>query len=313
MEKVMINQLGDYVNKEIVSFFLATQKELREGTKDLYVRMRLSDKSGSINANIWNNAKALSEKFQEGDVVKIKGIVINYKGQVQLTISKIKKADDYEIDYSDYVMTTSKDMNQLTNQLFSYIDSVKDEFLREMLHNIFDDKEFFYRFVNAPAAKSWHHNYAGGLLEHSVSVAAICDFSAKMYPVNRDLLLTGAILHDVGKVYEYNFKTMIEFTTVGRLIGHICLGDELVCQYARAINAFPENTLLKLRHLILSHHGEYEKAAARLPQTIEAIVLHFADNLDAQTVGAKQLIEGQTLDSDWSEYDKLNERYYYIG
>jgi len=311
MDKIHATELVNHVNNEIVSYFLVAQKELREGQKDFYVRMRLVDSTGSTAANIWNNAKALSEKFEEGDVVKIKAIVINYKGQIQLTINKIKKAEDNEYDVTDFVMKTKKDTTELADKLFSFIDGIKEPNLNQLLKNIFEDKDFFNKFTTAPAAKTWHHNYVGGLIEHSVAVARICDFATRIYPVDKDLLICGALLHDVGKVYEYYYKTTIDFTTIGRLIGHLSLGDQLVYKKAAEINQFPENLLMKLRHLILSHHGEYEKASVRLPQTLEAVVLHFADNLDAQSTGTLQLLEAVPDDAEWSEFDKLNERYYY--
>ncbi len=314
MENLRINELANYQNKEIISNFLVAQKELREGTKDFYLRLKLVDKTGSIVANIWNNAKRIADLFNEGDVVKIQAMVISYKSQLQLTISKIKVADELEYDLSDFVATTKKDITKLADVFFGFIDNMKDENIKMLMKNIFEDKEFFAKFSKSPAAKTWHHNYVGGLLEHSVSVAKICNFVSDMYPVDKDLLIAGALLHDVGKVYEYNFKTMIEFTTMGRLVGHLCIGDQIISETASKMNNFPQNTLIKLRHLILSHHGEYEKAAARLPQTLEAIVLHMADNLDAQSVGVTQLIEGvQGTNAEWTEYDKLNNRYFYIG
>ena len=310
MEKIFTESLYAHVNEEIISYFMVAQKELREGNKSKYIRLRLADSSGTVAANIWNNAAHFNKEFEEGDIVKIKGIVITYKDQVQVTVNKIRKADDNEYDLSEFIPKTKKDVNELSDQLFGYIDSIDDEPLRTLLTNIFEDKDIYALFMRSPAAKSWHHNYMGGLLEHTVSVAKICDFSAKMYPVQRDLLITGAILHDIGKIYEYNMKTAIDFTTMGRLIGHIPLGDQLITETAAKINLFPKNTLMKLRHLILAHHGEYEKASCRLPQTIEAVVLHFADNLDAQTIGVRQLVEvAEKTDAEWTEYDRMNNRY----
>lgn len=314
MDKVFISDVSELLNHEIVSYFLVNQKELREGSRDKFIRMRLMDRTGSLNANIWNNAKQLNDGFAEGDIVKIKGIVISYKGQYQITVNNIRKARDDEYDLADFIPKSTKDIGELTDQFFHFIENIEDEHIKALLESIFGDKEFFGMFSRCPAAKSWHHNYMGGLIEHTVAVARICEFASHMYPVQSDILMAGALLHDVGKVYEYNMRTAIDFTTIGRLIGHICLGDELVCRHAAQINRFPENTLMKIRHLILAHHGEYEKAAARLPQMLEAIVLHFADNLDAQTVGVKQLVEGAVKsDAEWSEYDRLNNRYFYLG
>jgi 3'-5' exoribonuclease len=311
--KLYVSDLANFMNKEIISTFLVGQKELREGTKDYFLRLKLCDKSGSVSANVWNNAKQISDKFKEGDVIMIKGIVISYREQMQVTVNKVRKLNEGEFDLADYIMATDKDVQGLTERLFRYIDGIGNEYLKQLLLNTFEDKEFLTRFCQAPAAKTWHHNYIGGLLEHTLSVTAICDFASLQYNIDRDLLLTGAILHDVGKVQEYDVRLAIDFTPIGRLVGHIPLGDEMVCKQAAQIDAFPANLLMKLRHLILAHHGEYEKASARLPQTIEAVILHHADNMDAQTVGVRQLVQGNVSDdAEWSEFDRLNQRYYYI-
>ncbi len=312
-EKIYISDLHSYLNKEIISNFLVAQKELREGTKDVFVRMKLADKTGSISANIWNNARQIAQKFTEGDIIKIKGVVISYKSQIQVTVNKVRALSEEEYDLVEYIETTSKDITKLSDKLFKYIENIQDEYLKELLLSIFEDKEFFTLFANSPAAKTWHHNYLGGLLEHTISVTTICDFVSHLYPLNKDLLITGAILHDIGKVYEYHIKPTIDFSVEGRLVGHIPLGDKLLCEKAAKVNNFPKELLIKLRHLILAHHGEYEKASARLPQTLEAIVLYYSDNLDAQTVGVQQLIQSvKNPDADWTEYDRLNNRYFYI-
>lgn len=311
--KLYVSDLANFMNKEIISTFLVGQKELREGSKDYYLRLKLCDKSGSVSANVWNNAKQISDKFKEGDVIMVKGIVISYREQMQVTVNKVRKLNEGEFDLADYIMATDKDVQGLTERLFSYIDGIGNDYLKQLLLNTFEDKEFLTKFCQAPAAKTWHHNYIGGLLEHTLSVTAICDFAALQYNIDRDLLLTGAILHDAGKVQEYDIRLAIDFTPIGRLVGHIPLGDELVCTQAAKIDNFPATLLMKLRHLILAHHGEYEKASARLPQTIEAVILHHADNMDAQTVGVRQLVQGNVSDdAEWSEFDRLNQRYYYI-
>ncbi len=313
IEKVFVNELNNYLNKEVISDFLVTQKELREGARDHYLRLKLTDRTGSITANIWNNAKSFDQKFKESDVIRIKGIIISYKAQLQLTVNNIRVLKEEEYDIADFIETTDKDVNKLSERIFQIIDSIQDEYVKKLLLSIFEDKQFFADFAKAPAAKTWHHNYIGGLIEHTVAVANICDFSARMYPVQRDILMAGALLHDIGKIQEYETAMSIQFSTIGRLIGHLALSDEIVRAKAAQINYLTEKTLIKIRHLVLSHHGEYEKASIRLPQTIEAVVLHFADNLDAQTVGVKQMIEAvQNPEQEWSEFDRLNQRYYYL-
>ncbi|MBT3169353.1 MAG: HD domain-containing protein [Candidatus Cloacimonetes bacterium] len=311
-KNIYVKELSKHLNQEIIADFLVLQKELREG-KVQYIRLKLADNSGTITANVWNNAQSISEKFKEGDVIRIKGEVRSYKKQLQLSVKKLKALDEVEFDLVDFLESTPKDVNNLSERLFKFIDEISDNYLKKLLQNIFENKVFFTEFAKSPAAKTWHHNYIGGLLEHSIAVAGICEYASHNYNVNRDLLITGALLHDIGKVREYTTKPQIDFSVEGRLVGHIPLGDRIVCEYVAGIDNFPPDLLMKLRHLILSHHGEYEKASARLPQTLEATVLHYADNLDAQTIGIQQLIgSSQKDDAEWTEFDRINNRYYYL-
>ncbi len=313
MGRITIQDLTECMNQEVVSYFLVLEKELRQGAKDSFLRMKLGDRSGSVSANIWNNAPLFAETFSEGAVVKIRGMVKSYKGQTQLTVTNIREAEPTEYDIADYIATTQKDISEMGDRFFAFIDSITDEYIKQLLEKIFNE-EFFPLFAKSPAAKSWHHNFVGGLLEHTVAVTTICDFAVTQYSLDRNILIAGALLHDMGKVYEYNSVTNIEFTDMGRLVGHISIADTIVTQQAATIDAFPETILMKIRHLILSHHGEMEKGAVKLPQTIEAVVLHYADNLDAQTVGVSQLIDAANkTQGDWTEYDRLNNRYFFMG
>ena len=314
MDRITIQDLPGYMNSEITSYFLVQDKELRQGARDFFIRLRLGDKSGSVNGYVWTNAQELNEHFSVGDVIKLKGFIKDYKGQLQISIINLRVAEQEEFELPDFIATTGKDVNKMADSLFEYINGIQNPFLKKLLSAIFEDREFFSIFSRSPAAKNWHHNYAGGLLEHTMAVTLISDFASHQYPVNRDLLITGALLHDIGKVYEYSMKAAIDFTNIGRLVGHISIADEIVTKKAAGIDAFPDELLMKVRHLILSHHGEYEKGAVRLPQTIEAVVLHYADNLDAQTTGVMQLIEAvKEVSAEWTEYDKLNNRYIYLG
>jgi 3'-5' exoribonuclease len=293
---------------------LVTKKEVREGKKDKYLRLEFIDKSGSVAGNCWTVTNEVIDGYQEGDIVKIQAQVQNYKEQVQLKVNKIRKANSDEYNLIDFIAQTKKDIDKMIEELFIFIESVKDDKIKELLLKIFQDKELINKFSQCPAGKSWHHNYVGGLLEHTLNVAKICDFASNLYSVNRDLLITGAILHDIGKIFEYTIIPFIDFTDEGRLIGHIVEGDRLIVNKTTEINLFPKETLMLLRHILLSHHGELEKGAVKVPMTIEAVILHFADNLDAQTTGVQQL-KNATIDTNarWTEFDKLNNRYIYIG
>jgi 3'-5' exoribonuclease len=291
-----------------------TKKELREGKNDLYLRLEFTDKTGPIAGNVWQHAQMMIEGYNIGDVVKVRGLVQNYKDQIQLNVKKIRKADANEYEINDFIPSTKKNIAALTDELFLYIESITHPSLKQLLLNIFEDKEIMAKFTRSPAAKNWHHNYIGGLLEHTIAVVRICDFASKHYPSNRDELITGAILHDFGKIYEYETLPTIDFTDEGRLLGHIVICDQLICKKANEINLFPTQTLMKLRHLILAHHGEMEKGAVKVPQTIEAIILHFADNLDAQTTGVQQIVEAvNNPNARWSNFDNLNNRYIFLG
>jgi len=313
MQTIPAQDLNKYLHTEIVALYIVLEKELREGAKEPYIRLRIGDKTDSVNAYIWNNAQHYNNLFQVGEVIKIKGIVKDYKGQLQISLNKVRPAQPEEFELGDFLATTEKSIADLGDTLFRYIQGIEDENIKQLLKAIFEDAEFFTLFAQSPAAKNWHHNYIGGLLEHTVAVTMICDFASKIYSLDRDLLIAGALLHDLGKVYEYNLKAVVDFTNVGRLVGHISIADHIVSKKAESLNAFPDVLLMKIRHLILSHHGEPEKGTVRVPQIIEAIVLHFADNMDAQTTGVKQMMEAvQNENAEWTDFDRINERYYFL-
>ncbi len=311
-QHIYINELQDQQNKEIMGFYLVGEKEIREGKNGQFMRLRLADRSGALNAYVWKDFQKVAEDFDEGDVIKIKAMVQSYKGQIQLNISQLRFADSSEYDMDMYLAHSKFPPELLSEKFFAFIDKIQNTFLKQLLKELFEDKDFFAAFLHAPAAKSWHHNYIHGLIEHTVSVASICEFVSTLYPVNQDLLITGALLHDMGKVLEYSSKPPIDFTDIGRLVGHLTLADQLICEKAKGIIGFPDELLIHLRHLILAHHGIYENASVRLPQTLEATVLHLCDNLDAQSIGVSQIIESAPKDAAWTEYDRLNNRYYKI-
>jgi 3'-5' exoribonuclease len=311
-EHINISDFKDLLGKEVTGFYLVVEKEVRDGKNDQFLRVRLQDRTGNLAAYVWKDAQKTSELFAEGDVVKVRAMVNSYKDQIQLNINQIRFADHSEYDIGEFVARSKKSPEALAEQFFGFMDKVENTWLKKLLHNIFDDKDIFNSFLEAPAAKGWHHNYMHGLIEHTVSVTTICDFVSVLYPVNRDLLISGALLHDLGKIFEYKSKPAIDFTDIGRLVGHLSLCDQFICEQAARITGFPDAILLNLRHLILAHHGEYEKASVRLPQTLEALVLHLCDNLDAQSVGVAQLLETAPDNAVWTEFDKLNQRYYHL-
>jgi len=316
MKKHYIENLSDYLGTEIVSFFAISEKSLRKSRAGKsYIRVTCIDKTGQIIGNIWDNVKHLESQFSIGDIVKVKASVDIYESNLQLNISNIRKAEESEYEISDFSPATTKNINKLTEQLFQYLDSIENKYLNKLLHLFFDDKEFLKKFTFAPAAKSWHHNKIGGLIHHTITVTNICDSVVPIYrddDIDRDLLVCCAILHDIGKVDEYHLRPFIDFTDEGKLVGHIVIGDKMVVDKIQQINNFPPMLKNKIRHLLLSHHGEREKGAVVLPKTKEAILLHYADNMDAHIMGVQDLIEkAKKQNRDWTEYNNLTKREYY--
>ena len=262
--------------------FLVSEKHiLRARNGDEYVGLKLKDRSGIIDAKIWNNLLHLKDRFEAGDFVKITGESNFYNDNWQVIIKDIEKIDEKDVDKKAFLPSTSKNLDQLQNELFGLIDSIKHPGLKKLLEEIFTDEVFFERFIHAPAAKSMHHAYVGGLLEHTVSVGKIASSLAKEYKdVDRDMLISCALLHDIGKVYELDPMTF-NYTTEGKLIGHIIIGYTIVQNKLEKLNV-SEDTKINLLHCILSHHGEYEYGSPKKPKTKEAILINLIDMLDSR-------------------------------
>lgn len=313
MNRINVNDLANCINQEIDSYYMVVEKDLRQGARDYFLRLKLADNTGFVVANIWKNASQFSEMFEVGEVIQVRGLVIKYNKNIQITINEVLNMEEKDYDLAELVPATKKDINELTDSFFEFVDSVENSYLSQLLRSIFDNKQILNLFISSPAAKGWHHNYAGGLLEHTLAVTKICAFACQMYPVDKDLMISGAILHDLGKIYEYDSAIGIDFSDEGRLIGHFVIVDRIITEHASKIDLFPKELLMKLRHMVLAHHGEYDKGSVRLPQTLEAHLLHLADNMDAQVTGVKQIIEASSDKSKWSEFDKLNQKFYYKG
>lgn len=314
MKEKFVQDLSSLEGSEITDLFAISEKSVRKSRAGkFFIRVMCLDRTGRVTGFIWDNVPKFQDTFSVGDIVKIKALVTTFENNVQLSISNIRKAEDNEYQLSDFAPTTTKDTNKLIERLFGFIDSVKNEYLSKLLHLFFDDKELLEKFSKSPAAKNWHHNLVGGLLHHSVTVASICDAVSTLYDgIDKDLLITCAILHDIGKTKEYTLAPFIDFTDEGRLIGHIVIGNKMVVDKCEKINNFPKNLLMKIQHMLLSHHGERENGAAVPPKTREALILHYSDNLDAHVTGASELIEKAADEkSSWTDYHFLTNREYY--
>lgn len=315
MAKQMIAELQP--NQSVSSYFAVTEKSLApfKNKPGNFLNLVLSDRSGSIQARAWDNAEALGSFCIPGSVVRVEGRVDEYRGKLQLIIEEAAPCPEDEYDRGDLVECTKKDVADLLGQLLEFVARVQDPHLRELLERFFGDESFLRRFADAPGAKSLHHSHVGGLLDHTVSVATILCTLCDLHPeLERDLVVAGALLHDVGKLGELIVDTTINYTDTGRLIGHIVLTDRWVREQIATIEGFPAELDNKLNHILLSHHGQKEYGAPIVPMTAEACALHYADNLDAHVQYFVQAIEqGGASGNSWTEYQRLFDRYLYIG
>ncbi|MFO7984281.1 MAG: HD domain-containing protein [Desulfatiglandaceae bacterium] len=294
--------------------YLVTQKRLAK-TKNgkPFISLTLADRTGAVEAKIWDRADVLSSRFLEGDVIEVEGIAGSYRNQLQLTVSRLKVMEE-EVDKGLFMERAPDDPAEMMRELRELLKGVSNIHLRRLIEHFLGDREFTARFQEAPAAKNFHHAYMGGLLEHTLMVCRLTLQVAEHYPyLNRDLLLTAAFVHDIGKVRELAFMPQIEYTDEGRLVGHVVLGAAMVDERLHGIKDFPEDLAVKLKHLILSHHGQYDFGSPKVPKFLEAFALHLIDDLDAKLNGLARFMDQDRKEGAWTEFNRLFGRYFLKG
>ncbi|MBN1470483.1 MAG: HD domain-containing protein [Syntrophaceae bacterium] len=299
---------------KVASTFLASEKNMAFSIKGSpYLNVRLKDKTGELDGKVWDNAVELDKEFKKGDVIYIEGKAANYKNLIQISVINVKKIPWEEVDPADYLPAVKADVKTMFNELLGYIEKVDDPYLKALLNAFFQEEETSSLFQRAPAAKGFHHIYLGGLLEHTLSVVRLLEKVADHYPVlNKDMLIAGGILHDIGKIYEFSYNNIIDYSDEGRLIGHIVMGVEMINKKISSIDNFPSHLALELRHIILSHHGEFEFGSPKRPKTLEALVVHYIDDLDAKFNAFHTFMaDSANNDSDWTGYNRFLERFLY--
>lgn len=300
--------IGDLKTDEmVIEHYLCKKKQiLKSRSGKNYLSLLLQDKTGTINAKVWELNNNI-QSFEENDFIKIDGNVLTYQSELQLTIRKIRRSEEGEYDPKDYIPTTDKDIEELFKKLIDIILSIKNPFIKSLLENIYiKNDELSERFKTHSAAKSMHHNYMGGLLEHSLSICQICDFLSSHYPfADRDILIASALLHDVGKMFELSPFPDNDYTDDGQLLGHIIIGTELVTSESSKIEGFPHELKSLLKHSILAHHGEYEFGSPKRPKTIEAFIIHCVDELDAKLKIYEESIAADNTTGNWVGYHKM--------
>lgn len=315
MTKVFIAELVD--GEPVTSYFLAKQIQVRQRRGGgPYLTMVLADRTGELPAVMWEGVDQLEASLSDGDIVKVQAALGAYHGAPQLTVSRVRKAAPDEISLDEYLPRTERDPAALLAALDAAVESIEEPHLKRLLQELFADPAIRAGFTAAPAAKAIHHAVLGGLLEHTVSVVGLCRVLADYYPaVNRDLLVTAGILHDLGKIQELTWDRLFDYTDAGRLLGHITLGTLIVEERIRAIPEFPAALANSLLHCILSHHGELEWGSPKRPKTLEAIVLHYAENLDGKVNAFLGFAERfpDPQHPGWTQFNKSLDRFLFFG
>jgi 3'-5' exoribonuclease len=274
-----------------------------------YDNVILQDKTGTIDAKIWDPGSVGIEEFEAMDYVAITGDITSFQGNLQMSIKRLRRVAEGEYDPKDYLPVSSRDIDEMYTELLGMIETVQNPYLSRLLHNFFDDEAFAARFKFHSAAKSVHHGFVGGLLEHTLSVTRNCDYFSQNYPfLNRDLLLAAAMFHDVGKLRELSVFPENDYTDEGQLLGHIMIGAEWVGEEIRKIDGFPVVLGNELKHCILAHHGELEYGSPKKPALVEALALSFADNLDAKMETFRELLAAvPEKNLAWQGFNRLLE------
>ena len=280
-----------------------------------YMNLKFMDKSGEMDGKLWDKVDELDKAFQRGDFVQIRGTASLYMGKMQLVAKEIRRLEEEGVDLADFVPVSAVPLAEMQAELATLVASLTNPHLKGLMENFLADEQFMAGYCKAPAAKGMHHVYLGGLLEHSLAVARLVDAVVPLYPgLNRDLLLVGALLHDLGKVAELSYERAFEYTDEGRLIGHISIGVEMLTERIAQLSDFPRELAMLLKHMLLSHHGQYDYGSPKRPKTVEATVLHYLDDMDSKINGIQAHMARETAQGTrWTGHHRLYNLYFFTG
>lgn len=308
MKQSFVSSLQD--GQTVTTHFLVCEKEIRatrEGKS--YLRLELGDATGRVEARMWDRFDQMAATFERDDFVKVQARVENYRNKLQLAIEKIRRAEENEVDPADFFPHTKEDIEKMYSNLLQIVASVGDPWLRRLLESVMQDPEIVPRLKRAPAAKVMHHAFYGGLLEHVLSLCNLCRVVLGHYPeANADLLLSGAVLHDIGKLQELSYERALGYTDEGQLLGHIQIEYELVAQKIEAIAGFPPALKTLVLHMLISHHGEYEFGSPKLPMFREALLLHYLDDLDSKMGAIRLALDSDQGEGNWTAFSGALQR-----
>jgi 3'-5' exoribonuclease len=306
MKDFYVQDAAQHENKTITSTFVVAAKQVRpRKTGELYLQLTLADRTGQLDAKMWDNVSDVIETFDQDDFVKVKGLINRYNNRIQFTVHKVRKMEEGEIDFADFLPATKKDIPELWRTLGEFVASMQNRYLKALLLAFMADPELARAYQAAPAAKTLHHAYIGGLLDHVVSLFRSCDLMCRNYAqINRDLLMTGVFLHDIGKIHELAYSRSFSYTTQGQLLGHMVIELEMLQGKIAQVPGFPPELKTLIEHLIISHHGQYEFGSPKLPMFPEALMLHYLDDLDSKMESMRAHFEREVgMDADWTSYN----------
>ena len=306
MKDFFLCDCAQHENKVITSSFVVVSKQVKpKKSGEPYLALVLGDRSGQVEAKMWDNVEEAIDAFEQDDFIKVKGLLNKYKNRFQITVHKLRRLGEAEVDFADYLPKTTKDIGELWRTLAGFVATFRDPHLKALLEAFMADPEIAAAYRNAPAAKTLHHAYIGGLLDHVVSLFRSVELITQNYPqINRDLLLAGAFLHDIGKIHELTYNRSFSYTTRGQLLGHMVIELEMLHAKIALVPEFPAELKTLLEHLIISHHGQYEFGSPKLPMFPEALMLHYLDDLDSKMEAMRAHFEREAdLDSPWTSYN----------
>ncbi len=313
LKKAFINAIK--AGQRVDDVFVARDKQTafkKDG--DPYLIVSLVDRTGELKGVAWDNVEAMSKAFVAGDYIRVRGNVAEYRGSLQLVIQEAARLDPDKIDPRDFLPSTERDVEQMLARLIQVSQTVENSHLSKLLAAFFEDEAFVDRFKIAPAAKKMHHAYLGGLLEHTLSIVLLIQAIVGHYKgIDKDVLLTGGILHDIGKTREFSYETQIDYSDAGRLLNHIVIGVEMLDAKIATIDSFPEELALVLKHIIVSHHGTRDFGSPEPPKTLEAIILHYLDELDAKVMAVRAFMDAEDSEATWTSYHRVLERFFFKG
>jgi 3'-5' exoribonuclease len=309
MKSPYVNELEP--NKVITTSFLVHSKEIRQKkTGELYLSLLLGDRTGELDAKMWDNVQEVLDGFDRDDFVKVKGMIQVFHNRPQLTIHKVRRMDESEIEFADYFPSSKRDPEEMWAELRAIVAGMGNPHLKALLEAMLDDPDVAVRYRRAPAAKQIHHAFLGGLIEHVLSVCGLARLTAAHYPIiDYDLLIAGVVLHDIGKIYELNYERGFSYSNEGQLIGHISIAMRMIGDRLRGLPDFPPLLRTLVEHMILSHHGQLEFGSPKLPQFPEALLLHYLDDMDSKMECMRALIESdRQVDGCFTTYNNALSR-----